>query len=1028
MQQFRSELLHGFEFKLMPMKVYNFVRKSFFILALSMTGFCVMSQDTALLKGQVTDDKGEPLIGVTVLVKDTPHVVITDIEGNYELNVPSDGILQISYVGFETAIIPYHGQSNLDVALKTDVQMMDEVVVVGYGVVNKKDLTGSVSVLSADDLSRQPVVRLEGALQAKVAGVFVNQNSGNPGEAFKVRIRGVNSFSGNNAPLYVIDGFLGADVQSINPSDIQSISVLKDASATALYGSQGANGVIIITTKMGDKDQAKIDLKYNHSISQLPSQWELLEGWEYMQVRNERLLAEGTAEANLPFSRSDILLAQANGSTNWQDEIFQTGNQHQVQFGASKGNFYLSGAAQTNKGLIKGTEYNRYNIRFTYTDHIFDPVKLFFSVSNGFEDRVNANTSDLVSTIESALGWPSNLPVIDPLTGDYYRNQAYGTLRPNPVFILNENKERALRNDFLANTYLEFDIIDGLKFKTQGALNLRGISSTSFDRVSPNEVANNPTNSSYGNNNKTTFNWQATQQLTYSRLYGIHDFNATALYELRSTKTREFSGAGSGLSTQDLGFFSSPVAEFQKNGSAKSNRELWSFFGRVNYTLDDTYLFTFNFRHDESSQLGEGFEGANFFGAAFAYQLTKLPFIQSIQAIDQLKLRVSAGQVGSQSVGFNQTEETVRYNRGYSYDGVSNQRGTILPSPVNPQLTWETTNQFDAGVDLRLWDGRVNLTADYYYKLTTGLIFSRPVPAYLGGGSVKVNSGEMENKGFDFAGSGFIVTQTDFSIETSANISFVRNKLVAIEGNNDFIVSGKNPRDEPDLQDNTHRNFVGRPVGLLWGLNYEGVYKSDEADQAARYNRSPGDAKYTDLDDNGSIDNADMMVIGDPNPDFIWGFITNVRYKNWSLNMVWSGVHGVDVFNSVKYLTYTGARDATNRDILNRWTPENEDSDIPGYSPTGVVFRQSNQWIEDGSYIKLRNITLNYDVPVASVPWMKAFSSLSLYVTAQNVLVFTDYSGFDPESLSSTGDRAGGFDEGGYPIPRTVIAGINIGF
>jgi TonB-linked SusC/RagA family outer membrane protein len=667
-------------------------------------------------------------------------------------------------------------------------------------------------------------------------------------------------------------------------------------------------------------------------------------------------------------------------------------------------------------------------MRFTYTDQIFDPVKLFFSVSDNFEDRINANETNHLSIIQAALGWPPSLPVIDPETGDYFRNQAYGTLAPNPVFTINERNNRTLRNNFLTNAYLEFDLHKNLKFKTQGNVRIIGLSTTSFNRVSPNQVVNDPDNSSYGNTSRMILDWQARQQLTYSKEFGRHDLNVTGVYEVLSSQERDFGAGGSGLSTQDLDIFSAPVATFQSNNSGRSNRDLRSLFSRVNYTLDEKYLFTFNTRYDASSQLGDGYEGDTFFGGAFAYRLSEVPFFQSIKNIDEVKLRLSAGEVGSQAVGFAETLETIRYNTGYSFDGTSFNRGAIIPAPSNPRLTWEKTTQFDVGVDMVMWKGRASVTLDAFHKRTTGLIFSRPVPSYLGGGNVKVNSGEMENKGIELAISGISVDKKDFTIESAFNFSVLRNKLIDIIGNSDFIISGLNPRDEPDLQDNSHRNFVNQPLGLLWGLRYAGVYGLDEESEAALYNRNPGDAKYIDLNEDGIINNDDMTVIGNPNPDFTWGFTTTANYKNWTLNMVWNGVHGLDVFNSVKYNTYFGARDATNRDILNRWTPDNTSSNIPGYTPTSANARQSDQWIEDGSFIKLRNITLRYSVPVKKISWLKSFKSLSAYISAQNAIVLTEYSGFDPESLSNVGDRAGGFDDGGYPIPRTFILGLDLGF
>jgi TonB-linked SusC/RagA family outer membrane protein len=984
-----------------------------------------------VVNGTVADENGETLPGVTIMVKGTTNGTITDFDGNYRLEVPSDASLEYRFVGFMTQKLNVNGRTTIDVVLNMDIKQMDEVVVIGYGTVDKKDLTGAVGILSADDLALQPVVRIEAALQSKLPGVVVNQNSGNPGSEMKVRIRGANSFGAGNGPLYVVDGFVGADIQSLNPDDVQSISVLKDASASAIYGAQGANGVIIITTKSNKSDKTQISVKYQHSISQLRTRWDLMEGWQYMQTVNDRLRAGGTPEDNLIFSRLDILQAQSEGSgTDWQDVVFQTGQQDQVQLSVNKGSSFLSAAAQWNKGIVSGTKYNRYNIRYNYTENIFDPVKLFIGISNAFEQRENSENSEHIKTIRTAVGWPTNLPVFDEVTGDYTRNASYGPLPVNPAFTLNETPSTAYRNDFITNSYLEFRLGKGFKFKTQGIINLRGISSTNFSRVSPNLVASSPASSSYGNTNRMFLQWQATQQLSYKKKQGKHAINATALYEVRSSVERSFSSSGSELTTTNLGYFSAGVADVRNNGVNRQNLEIWSYFGRVNYTFNEKYLFTFNARHDESSRLGVGYEGANFFGGAFAYKLSEESFFPKNGIIDDVKLRISIGQLGSQAVDFIETIEVVGYNKGYSFDGATFTRGAAVSRPKNERLGWETTNQIDIGADVGILDNRFNFTFDAFYKQTTDLIFNQQVPAYAGGGNIKVNSGEMVNKGLEFALSGYAIDKRDFSIEVNANISFIRNELKDILGDTDFIASGPNQRDNPDLLDNTHRNFVGRPLGLLWGLVYDGVYSTDQEELASQYNRSPGDPIYRDLNDDGQIDNEDLTVIGNPNPDFIWGFVTNVRYKNFTLNLVWNGVHGMDVLNSLKASTYGGAgnRDATNVEFLDRWTPEDQNTDIPGFTTTSILSRQSSQWIEDGSYVKLRNATLKYDLPTKSLPWLKGISNISVFVTAQNALVFTKYTGYDPESLSNTGDKAGGFDEGGYPIPRTFLTGMNITF
>lgn len=981
------------------------------------------------VQGNVIDDEGFPLLGVTVVERGTQNGTITDLDGNYSLNVDEFGILDFSYIGFVNESVPVNAQSTIDVTMRVDIVQMEEVVVVGYSSVQKKDLTGAVSVIGAKDFELQPMIRLESALQGKVAGVNVTQTSGNPGSGLKVRIRGINSFSGGNGPLYVVDGFIGADIQSLNPDDIKSIAILKDASAAAIYGSRGSDGVVVITTKnKGESNSIKV--AYQKRMSYLRTRWDLMDNWQYMQTINDKLRAGGASEQNLPFSTKDILEAQLAGGTDWQDVIFQPGSQDLVQLTLTGKKFFLSGAGQWNEGIVDGTQYSRYNLRFNYTDEIFEGVELFFSLSDAFEDRVNSNSGEHINAILAATGWPPNLPVIDPKTGDYTRNPAYGPLAPNPAFSLRESPSRSMRNTLLANSYLKFQLAKGLSYKSQGSIELNGSSTTNFNRVAPNNVADNPDGHSYSNSQGASYTWQTSQQLNYKKTIGLHDFRLFTAYEGQSTRSRNFSGSGSIIPTTDLGDFSFFVSDpaLQRNGGSRSNSGLWSLFGILDYTFNDKYLFKFNVRHDESSRLASGYRGATFYGGAFAYRISEEDFMKGFSVVDELKLRLSVGQTGSQGVNFGTTQETVGYNNGYSFDGSSIERGTRVSSPVNRLLTWEITDQINAGYDLSILGARINSTVNVFYKKTTGLHFNRQIPEYSGGGTITVNSGSMENKGIELSITGYVIDKNDLSWEISGNVSVVRNKLLDIAGASNEIPSGLGQGGNPDLLASTHNNFVGRPVGLLWGLIFDGVYSTDQADEASEYGRSPGDPIYRDINDDGVIDNEDLTVIGNPHPDFWWGLNTTFRYKNLSVNMVWNGVHGVDVLNSVKWSTFGGHRDATNAEFVNRWTPENQNTNIPGLTATGVLYRQSSQWIENGSFIKLRNITINYDMPINKLGWFKGISTASVFVTAQNALVFTKYSGYDPESLSNSGDKAGGFDEGGYPIPRDFLAGVKITF
>lgn len=983
---------------------------------------------TALVvKGMVTDDKGQALPGVSVALKQSSLGTATDTEGNYSITLPDgDGTLIFSYIGFVKQEVPVNKRSSILVRLVRDVTGLQETVVVGYGTARRGDLTGAINTVSAASFEKQPVIRVEDALKGRAPGVQVQKPNGTPGAGMKIRIRGGNSITGNSDPLYVIDGIIGGDIRTLNPNDIASMDILKDASSTAIYGSRGANGVVIITTKSGRPGRPNVTFDAFYSMDKVSKKYDLLNAVEYMQVANEKQSVDGL---NPLFTAAQIDEARRTGGTDWQDEILRTGSTQNYQLSFSGGTentrYYVSGSLADQKGIIENSAYKRYGLRANVKSKMSKRLDFSLNLYGTFEKSRNIYGYDGRNTaLGSALIFSPNVSVWDTATKDYRRSPSYGPITSNPVFTTNEQIFDGNILNVLASSQLHYMITDELSATISGGVNGNNYNNPYLKRYQP---GNNLSSTEAGYDNGFTWTLQNTNMLNYAKMFNsIHSLKITAGYEQQLSTTKFSTAWATGFPTIALGYNDISLGATRRVGSGFSQWSLQSYLGRVNYTLKDRYLFTVTFRADGSSK----FKGNNKYGyfpsGAFAWRISEEPFIHNLNVFSDLKLRTSYGLTGNQAIGPYKTLNLLQtFERGYPFNGSSLGVGIGPGTPANPDLKWETTAQLDIGLDFGFFGGRLNGALDYYHKKTTDLLLDVNIPDYNGGGTRTSNVGSLQNRGVELLLNGVVIDKPALRLETGFNISANRSKVLDLGGATEIYTNGGY-----NVGLNPFIVKVGEPLGQFRGYVYQGVWKTAEAAEAAKVQRQPGDAHYLNVNGDGEISGPDMMRIGKAAPDFTWGWNTTLEWRNFDLNLLFSGMQGNDVWNYTRWLPMsfsTDARYATAREVLNRWTPKNENSDIPGITTSTNTLQQSSQFVEDGSFIRLSNLSLGYNLPLSVMKSMK-ISQARFYVSGQNLFVITKYKGFDPElsTTPTTSDVAMGIDNSTYPAFRTITVGIRL--
>ncbi len=994
------------------------------------------------VEGTVKDsESGEPLPGVSVILKGSSTGRITDAGGRFSIAVPDEqSILMFSYLGYQTQEIIVGKRTRLDVQLITDSKILNEIVLVGYGQVKKTDLTGSVATISVNEIKKVAVSSLDQALQGRASGVQVTQNSGSPGSTTTIRIRGGNSIQGDNEPLYVIDGIPfkndGAGsgssfnvLSTLNPSDIESMTVLKDASSTAIYGSRGANGVVIITTKRGKAGKSNINFESYYGIQQVRKFYEVLNARQYAQFVNDA----NTNEDRAPVYTEAQINAFGDG-TDWQREIYRTAPISNYQLTMSGGDentqYVLSGGYFKQDGIVTNSDFDRYSLRLNLDRKLSGRLKVGNSltvnrtVTNQSRTDGNLGSAGLVTM--AALQFPPILPIRNPDGNYLITHPELNFTADNPVALAYDSKNRITAFRTFGNVFAEYEIIEGLNFKI-----LLGADAViqKQDSYLPRSVSSGLAQGGSANLfNSQSLTWLNENLLTYSKNLGTaHSLNfllgftqQASRYEGNSASARNF--VNDNLGSSNLGAASVPLTP----SSGIGTWGLLSYLARVNYSLKDKYLFTASFRSDGSSRFGSNKRYGYFPSAAVAWRIAEEDFMKGLSSVSDLKLRATFGMTGNQDGIGNYPAYSLLSTQNYVFgNAVSTGIG---PSQIsNPDLSWETTAQADLGLDGGFFNNRITFTADVYLKQTRDLLLNVTIPGTSGYSSAIKNLGKVENKGFEFSITSHNIDRA-FKWTTDLNFATNRNTVLDI-GGAPQIFTGQVANIAQNVNSGIIR--VGEPLGLFYGYVTDGLYQSTEelAALTDAQARKPGDRKYLDLNGDNRIDDNDRTIIGRTNPKFIGGLNNTLSYKGVELTVFLQGVYGNDILNANRFeLEYLSGTNNQNIEMLNRWTPENRETDVPRASTTRPANRISTRQIEDGSYLRLKNIQLAYNFSPNILKKLHV-QSLRLYTSAQNYLTWTKYSGYDPEvNRFGQDSRSQGFDYASYPAAKTIMFGLNAAF
>ncbi len=981
----------------------------------------VLHGQSRTITGTVTDENGgDPLIGVTVLEDGTSSGTVTDVDGTYSLTVSGpEAVLNFSYVGYLRQQQPVGQRSVIDLALVADNVALEEVVVVGYGKVRKSDLTGSVAQVSAEELSAYPVASATQALQGRAAGVQVQSTNGAPGSTPIVRIRGGTSINASSDPLYVVDGFVGGILPP--PEEIASIEILKDASATAIYGSRGANGVVLVSTRRGQSGKARVTLNASYSLQNEIGRLDLLDADQYGDLIQE----------------IDSAYVQGPDRVDWQDEIFRTGNIANVQLGFSGGSeqldYYVSATAYDQTGIITNSDFQRFSLRSNLTFRLNEKLDLGVNLygqktnSQGVITQEGSGGASSTGVVMGAYLFEPDYGIVNA-NGDFSISRT-GDPFNNPVATATQRTNENVGDATQANLQGNWTIIEGLTATLSAGASTTNYRGGSYIPTTL-QAADQGRGGTGSINAGRNLNLLNENYLTYDRPLGATgNLNLVAGYSYQKERFESYRAESQSFITDAAGFYNLGGGSVpQQPASNLTETELVSWYGRVNYRLNDRYLLTFNARYDGSSTFSANNKYAFFPSAAVAWNLGREAFLVDANWLDNWKVRASYGVTGNRAIGAYQTLASFSTIAAIQNGQLVN---AIRPTSVaNNDLTWESTKQFNIGTDIDLLEGRLSLTFDYYDMRTEDLLFSVPLPEYSGFSSQLRNLGSTSNKGVEAS----VTVRSDFgdfSWDINLNASANRNRVEELPDDLDVFYSSS-PGHLAGIG-NTQVLREGEPVGSFLGFRYEGVYQEgDDFIPGSGFEQQAGGERFADIDGDGMLNNNDLTIIGDPNPDFIWGINNTFGYRNFDLNVFFQGSVGNDILSyTLLELGLLSGRTNATTESLNRWTPSNTNTDVPAANG-GRSQKISSRYVYDGGYARLKNLALGYTLP-ASVLGAVRLSSLRIYLSAQNLLTITDYPGVDPETAyrsggSTNANRNVGLDYGSYPNVKSYTLGINVGF
>lgn len=996
------------------------------------------------ISGTVTDaQSGETLPGVNVMVKGTTSGTSTNSEGNYDLTVSSlQDTLIFSFIGYQTNEVPIAGRTKIDVALQAQAIAGEELVVVGYGTQQKSDMTGSVGSVDEEAFQQRSPTNIQQGLAGRIAGVNVSQNSGRPGGRSTIRIRGNSSITGPNEPLYVVDGIAlpvtnlsngTSPIDYLDPGNIESIEVLKDASATAIYGARGANGVVLVTTKTPNREGGRITYDGSFRAGILPDKIDMLNSEEFLRI--EEIAFQNAEKFGLAGSvkdptakRTDSRLFDSAGNprydTDWQEEGYRTAfsNSHNLSFsGGDTNNSYAVNLGYRNEeGILRKSSLKRYSGRLVIDNKVNDWMtaggSINYSAQEGSQPR--AVGSGGITPTRSILQALPITPVRYP-DGSFGKTLDYPGMEggAQPVRLVNETTRLLEGTNMLGNTYTNIELADGLELRTTLGVN---IIDQEVKYYAGHDLQFISENGDALISDERHTSWQFENYLTYEVDFAeIHSF--TGLLGLSWERIDNFSSSASAENFIDdyfefnnLGIASDP----RPPGSNANTHSLNSYFARINYTIDSKYLFTFTGRMDGSSRFAKDNRYAFFPSGALGWRISEEKFMQSVSSISTLKLRTSYGLTGNSEIP-NYRTVTGLGNYAYIING-ERVSGIGISRMANPNLKWEKNSQFDMGLEIGLFDDRISFEGDIYYRKSEDMLLNAPVPLTSGYATLIRNIGSMENQGIELALSTVNISKSDFIWSTDFNISMNRNEVLHLTGGQD-IVQGGNPV--------TGNRIIreGESINSFYGYIQLGTWNTDQATQAAEYNRLPGDIRYKDINDDGAINEQDRVIIGNGNPDGYGSLINNLSYKNFQLSLDIQFMYG----NDVQYSTKATSQDRTGitnvfSNVLDAWTPDNQDTPVPQIRPTAGYYDRENSTgrIYNGSFIRGRNLLLAYNLsPDIINKW--GFNTLRVHASMQNFFLITDYPGYDPEVSTSISNFSQGVDLYSYPKPRVFQLGLS---
>ena len=973
------------------------------------------------VKGTVVDQNGQPIIGMTVMEQGTQNGTTTDIDGNYQITVSSGGaVLEFTALGYQTVVEAVNNRSAIDITSAEEAMVLDAVVAIGYGSVRKKDLTTAVSTVSTEDMKLRPVTEASGFIQGKVAGVTVQQTSGQPGSGMTIRVRGASSIASSNDPLYVVDGVpVGTGSYAIaylSPQDIETMQILKDASSAAIYGSRAANGVVLITTKQGKKSKgAQVNFSAYVGLQDVRRSYEVLNTAEYLDLMDEL----GSSAFSCPEEERALLKDQ----TDWFEETYQTGVTQNYQISVSNANdkmkYYVGAGYSDEQGVLSSAFNKRINVKANAESELFDWLTVGTNLAyshyknNGIISGTGSNRAGVVMAV---INTPTYAPVYDE-NGVFY-TKFYGANLTTPLENVARTKDNYTQTDrMLLTGYAQINFSKNFNFKSTVSMDRRWVHGYSFL---------DPQTTSYGREQNGTASSERSDDMrmvydnifTYNNTWnGKHNFEAMAGTSATTSRWENLWGSRSNFSDENweaiFGLNGGNKGDLRGQSQGFSEWAIMSYLGRVSYNYDSKYYLTVNFRADGSSKLAPGNRWGYFPSASAAWRISGEEFMSDVTWINDLKLRVGWGQQGNQS-GLGDYAWVQRYGMNY-YNWTEEDYAFSTPTVGgqsnigNKDLTWETTTQTNVGIDWSMFNSRLVVTLDGYYKYTRDLLLNVPLPSPYP--NIYRNEGEMSNWGLELAISSVNFEKKDFSWTTDFNISMNRNKLESLDLKTVYYYT----KTSEMFSDYCIRMTPGQPLSMFWG------YKSLGVDPET------GMIMYEDINGDGKVNSSDKQYIGNANPLFTGGMTNTLTWKGLSLSVLMTASVGNDIYNASKIdmvSMLTGANQI--KDVVRRWRVPGMITDVP---KAGEVenLKTSSRWIEDGSYLKIKNITLSYNITHPAL--RKAnIARIQPYITLDNMITFTNYSGYDPEMSQYTSATSMGVDWGTYPCVRSVVFGVNIDF